>query len=327
MSDDCRYGVVALGNAIVDVLAYADDSFLVSEKIAKGGMTLIDEKRAVDLYKKMETSVEASGGSAANTLAGFGSFGGKGAFVGKVAEDKLGDTFIRDMRSQGIDFDTAPLRHGPSTACCYIFVTPDAQRSMNTYLGASTEFSESDVDASIIAEGQILYMEGYLFDKDPAKKAFRKAAHFARAKSRKVALTLSDTFCVERHRQEFMDLVSKDTDIVFANTNELCALFETDDLEEAMATAQSLCDLVVVTQGPKGATILSKNERIDVPAAQVDKVVDTTGAGDQFAAGFLYGLTEGMPLAECGRLGCLAAAEVISHMGPRPEHAYKKLLG
>ncbi|MAZ00029.1 MAG: adenosine kinase [Micavibrio sp.] len=326
MTDDCKYGVVAVGNAIVDVLSHTDDAFLEAEGIAKGAMNLIEQERARDLYKKMGASIEVSGGSAANTLAGFGSFGGKGAFIGKVSEDKLGEIFTHDIRAQGIEFNTVPLKHGLGTAVCYIMVTDDAERSMNTFLGASTELSEDDVDAETIGAGQIVYLEGYLFDKEAAKKAFRRASYFAHAKNRKVALTLSDVFCVERHRKEFMDLVSKDIDILFANQHELCALFETEDLDEAMDAVQPFCDIIAVTKGAKGCTIISGKDRYDVEAVWVDNLVDTTGAGDQFAAGFLYGLTEGKPLDECAKLGCKAAAEVITHMGPRPQKPYKDLL-
>lgn len=326
MSEECKYGVVAVGNAIVDVLSHTDDAFLEAEGISKGAMNLIDQERARDLYKKMGSSIEVSGGSAANTLAGFGSFGGKGAFIGKVSEDKLGEIFSHDIRAQGIEFNTAPLKHGLGTAVCYIMVTDDAERSMNTFLGASTEFSEEDVDSETIGAGQIVYLEGYLFDKEAAKKAFRRASYFAHAKGRKVALTLSDVFCVERHRQEFLDLVSKDIDILFANEHELCALFGTQDLSEAMDAVQPFCDIVAVTRGSKGCTIMAGNERFDEEAIFVENLVDTTGAGDQFAAGFLYGLTEDKPLQECAKLGCMAAAEVIAHMGPRPQMAYKDLL-
>lgn len=326
LKDQAKYGVVAVGNAIVDILAHAKDDFLIENEIAKGAMSLIDEARAAYLYDQMGSAIEASGGSAANTLAGYGSFGGQGGFIGKVADDQLGKIFAHDIKAQGIAFDTAPLLDGLATACCYIFVTDDAERSMNTFLGASTEFSEEDVDQAMISDAKIVYLEGYLFDKEKAKNAFRLAASYAREAGAKTALTLSDTFCVERHRDEFLKLIEKDVDILFANQDEAKALYQTDDLDEAVEKLKGKCEVTVVTCGSKGCIILSGQERIDIPAVWVDDLIDTTGAGDQFAAGFLYGLTAGEDLAECGRLGAAAAAEVISHMGPRPEKPYKELI-
>lgn len=326
MTKKWTYGVAAVGNAIVDILAQTTDDFLTQMDIQKGSMSLIDEARAKQLYDNMGSAIEASGGSAANTLAGYGSFGGKGAFIGKVANDKLGEIFTHDMRAQGIHFDTKPLIGGLATACSYIFVSPDAERSMNTFLGASTEFDESDVDAAVIENARIVYLEGYLFDKEKAKAAFKKAAKTAREAGSQVALTLSDLFCVERHRDAFLALVEHDTDILFANADELKALYQTESLDTAISKITGKCDIVAITNGSKGATILARGKAIQVPAIWVDNLVDTTGAGDQFAAGFLYGLTENMPLEECGRLGCLAASEVITHIGPRPAVPYKELL-
>ena len=320
------YDVVAVGNAIVDILAHANDDFLKAENIEKGAMTLIDEARAAELFSKMNNAVTSSGGSAANTMAGFGSFGGKGAFIGKVAKDSLGEAFNQGMNEQGIAFNNQPLIDGPTTASCHIFVTPDAERSMNTFLGASTEFEETDLDETVIAQGRILYLEGYLYDKPKAKAAYKKASEIARKHGVEVALTLSDTFCVDRHRAEFEELVSSDVDILFSNEAEIKSLYQAQTLEEAISRVEGKCRIVVITRSEKGAVILSHGKRYNVPAHPVDTIIDTTGAGDQFAAGFLFGLSRGMTLEECGALGCKAAAEVISHFGPRPQTSYTALL-
>lgn len=325
-----KLGVVAVGNALVDVLSQATDDFLATQKkkhgMEKGAMTLIDEPRAVELYSEMGPGIETSGGSAANTMAGFASFGGKGGFIGKVANDKLGQTFQHDIRAQGVTFTTTPLAIGAPTGRCLILVTPDAQRTMNTFLGASVEFTEEDIDEDLIASAQVTYLEGYLFDREQAKRAFVRAADAAHDAGRRVALTLSDAFCVDRHRADFRKLVENHVDILFANESEIISLYQTKTFEEAAAAVKGKCEIAVITRSEKGALVLTKDQEIAVPAAPVAKVVDTTGAGDQFAAGFLYGFTEKMPLEKCARLGAAAAAEVISHIGPRPQQAYSELL-
>jgi sugar/nucleoside kinase (ribokinase family) len=315
-------GVVAVGNALVDVLTQTTDAFIKEQHkkygMEKGAMTLIDEVRAVELYSQMGPGLESSGGSAGNTMAGFASFGGRGGFIGKVADDTLGKVFQHDIRSLGVKFETTPLALGAPTGRCLILVTPDAHRTMNTFLGASVELGPDDIDESLIASAQVTYLEGYLFDRDQAKQAFETAAEFAHKAGRRVALTLSDPFCVDRHRADFAELVENHIDILFANEQEIKSLYEENDFEKALASISGNCEIAVVTRSEKGAVIMAKGQRIEVPAEPVEKVLDTTGAGDQFAAGFLYGLTEGMPLGRCGRLGAIAAAEVISHIGPRP---------
>lgn len=316
------YGVVALGNALVDVLSQVSEDFIAEQKktsgMEKGVMTLIDEVRAVELYAQMPKGLETSGGSAANTMAGFASFGGKGAFIGKVADDSLGKVYRNDIRSLGLTFDTLPLQMGAPTGRCMILVTPDAHRTMNTFLGASVELSPEDVDSEVVAAGQITYLEGYLFDREQAKKAFITAAKYAHEAGRRVALTLSDPFCVGRHREDFLDLVENHVDILFANEDEIKSLYQVDNFEDAADAVGDHCEIAVLTRSEKGAVIISGDEVIEIDAVQVKQVLDTTGAGDQFAAGFLYGFTEGKSLEECGKLGAIAAAEVISHIGPRP---------
>ncbi|MGF1463247.1 MAG: adenosine kinase [Maricaulaceae bacterium] len=314
-----RFDVVGLGNAIVDILAPCEDAFLDAQGIAKGAMTLIDEVRAQALYDHMKPAQERSGGSAANTVAGLASFGAQTAYLGKVADDQLGDVFAHDLRAANVTFQTARLSGGPETARSYILVSPDAQRSMNTFLGASTEFSEADVDAEIIQAGQILYLEGYLFDKPAAKAAYVRASELAKAANRKVSLTLSDPFCVDRHRDAFRHLVAHHIDILFANEAELLSLYETEDLDSAVAAVRRDTAIVAVTRSEKGSLVITDREIVEIPAVAVAKVVDTTGAGDQYAAGALFGLAQGFEPETCGRLGALAASEVISHYGARPE--------
>lgn len=319
---EAKFGVVAVGNALVDVLSQVSEDFIAEQKAAhgmeKGAMTLVDEARAVELYTKMPEGLETSGGSAANTMAGFASFGGRGAFIGKVADDKLGKTYQGDIRSLGVQFDTQPLLMGAPTGRCMILVTPDAQRTMNTFLGASVELSPNDIDRDLIFSAQITYLEGYLFDREQAKKAFIAAAEYAHEAGHRVALTLSDPFCVDRHRHDFLNLVENHVDILFANEEEIKSLFMQQTFEDAASAISKHVEVAVLTRSEKGAVIVSGGKVIQIPAAPVAKVLDTTGAGDQFAAGFLYGFTEGKSLEECGRLGALAAAEVISHIGPRP---------
>ena len=326
MIDSARYDVLGVGNAIVDVLASVDDAFLTREDVAKGGMTLIDEARATSLYAAMPSAVEASGGSAANTIAGVASLGGRTAYLGKVANDQLGDVFVHDIRSGGVDFDTPALSGGPATARCLILVTPDAERSMSTFLGASTLFAESDIDADKVAAAKIVYLEGYLFDREEAKAAFVRAAEIAKKHARKVALTLSDEFCVDRHRASFRQLIRNHADIIFANEGELLALYETNDFDSALQQARTDSVLAFVTRSAKGSVILAGDEVHVVDAvAPTPALVDTTGAGDLYAAGALFGLARGRNLVDCGRLGSIAAAEVISHFGARPEKSLKAL--
>ena len=312
--------IVGIGNAIVDVLSKTDDSFLLVNSLNKGAMTLIEEAQAETLYSKMGPGTEMSGGSAANTIAAFAAMGGKAGYIGKVSNDQLGKVFRHDICAAGVRFTTAPLEDGPSTARCLILITPDAQRTMSTYLGACVWIAPSDLDEEMIAQASVTYLEGYLFDRPRAKQTFRRAAEVAHAAGKKVALSLSDSFCVERHREEFLDLVENHVDILFANESEIMSLYQTDDFDKAVWKVREHCELAALTRSDKGSVIVTKSEDpIVVPAAPVEKVVDTTGAGDMYAAGFLFGLTRNMPLAECGYLGSLAAAEVIAHVGARPQ--------
>lgn len=320
------YDVIGVGNAIVDVLSPAEDDFLIRHGLDKGMMTLIDTDQAAALYDAMGPGIEVSGGSAANTLAGIASLGGNGAYLGKVRNDTLGGVFSHDIKAIGVDFRTPPAAEGATTARCLIFVTPDAQRTMQTYLGISVELGPDDIDEGAIRDSRITYLEGYLFDPPAAKKAFVKAAEIAHAAGRKVALTLSDPFCVDRHRAEFMHLISGHVDIVFANEAEVKSLFEVDDFDATLQQMRGHCEIAALTRSEKGAVIVAGDEIHVVDAAPVDKVVDTTGAGDLFAAGFLYGLTRDRSLADCGRIGGLAAAEIIGHYGARPEVSLAKLL-
>ncbi len=313
------YDVVGLGNAIVDVISAQDDAFLETWGINKDAMNLIEEDRADALTEASVNAVETSGGSGANTIAGIASFGGKAAYIGKVADDRLGKVFKADMENGGVPFETEPLTEGPATARSIIFVTPDGKRSMNTFLGASVEFAPSDVDREMVEAGSILYLEGYLFDKQIAKSAFVHAAEIAHAAGRKVSLTLSDSFCVDRHRDSFRQLIRTQVDILFANEEELLSLYETRDFDAALEQLRAETGLAAVTRGEKGSVVIGDGDPIEVPAEPVSEVVDTTGAGDQYAAGFLFGVARGLPLATCAKLGHIAAAEVISHYGPRPE--------
>lgn len=320
-----RFDVVGLGNAIVDVISRQDDAFLGKWGINKDAMNMIEEDRADLLTKASVDALETSGGSGANTIAGIASLGGRAAYIGKVADDRLGKVFREDMAKVGVPFDTAPLTDGPATARSIIFVTPDGKRSMNTFLGASVEFAPSDVDETTVQDGAILYLEGYLFDKPIAKTAFVHAAEIAHKAGRKVALTLSDSFCVDRHRDSFRQLVRTQVDILFANEEELLSLYETRDFDAAIEKLRSETALAAITRGEKGSVIIGDGDPIAVPAEPISQVVDTTGAGDQYAAGFLFGVARGLPLATCAKLGHIAAAEVISHYGPRPEASLKDL--
>ena len=314
-----RYDVLGIGNAIVDVLARTDDDFLVRQNMPKGSMSLIDEARAQAIYDAMGPATEISGGSAANTIAGVASFGGRAAFVGKVKDDELGRAFTHDIRATGVAFNTPPANDGPATARCYILVTPDGERTMNTYLGAAQNLSPADVNEDEIASAAITYLEGYLWDPKNAKEAFRKAARIAHAAGRTVALTLSDSFCVDRYRVEFIDLVKGGTvDLLFANEHELKSLYETGDFDAALAALKNDAKLGIVTRSEKGAVVVGGGRTDAVPVFPVERVVDATGAGDLFAAGFLHGFAKGLPHGDSARLGALAAAEVISHIGARP---------
>jgi adenosine kinase len=321
-----RYDVLGIGNAIVDVLARTDDDFLVRQNMRKGAMTLIDEERATAIYDAMGPAVEISGGSAANTIVGCASLGGRAAFVGKVKDDELGRVFAHDIRAAGVAFDTPPAFDGPSTARCYVLVSPDGERTMNTYLGAAQDLHPRDIDPDAIAASAVTYLEGYLWDPKHAKDAFLKAAAAAHEAGRMVALTLSDAFCVDRWRDEFLGLVRAGTvDLLFANAAELHSLYQTADFDTALAALRGEARLAVVTRSENGCVVVSRDQVMAVPAAPVERVVDTTGAGDLFAAGFLYGLSQGAGHERAASLGALAAAEVIQHLGARPEASLKAL--
>ena len=320
-----KYDVAGLGNAIMDVIAAVDDQFLLDHGIAKGAMTLIDEFRAQELHKALTNSVQAAGGSAANTMAGIASLGGSAVFLGKVRDDVLGARFGESLKSLGVDYTTARATGGSSTASSMIAVTPDGQRSMNTYLGACREMTPADVDVNEIAAAKILYIEGYLWDTDAAKDASRKAIKAAKDAGAQVALSLSDSFCVGRFRDEFLELMRHDLDILFANEDEAKSLFETEDFGIVTERMKGWGGTAAITRSALGCVVIKGEAVHAVPAAPVAKVMDTTGAGDLFAAGFLYGLTRGKSLADCGKLGSLAAAEIISHYGARPETSLKDL--
>ena len=317
--------VLAVGNALVDVLSHANDEFLRRHGLVKGTMQLVDEPRARDLYAAMGPGIEVSGGSAANTVVGVASFGGRAQYVGKVRNDQLGDVFSHDLRAVGVAYATAPATAGPSTGRCLIVVTPDAQRTMSTYLGASSRLGPADIDKRAIEGARIVYLEGYLFDPPEAQDAFRTAANIAHAAGRKVALTLSDPFCVDRHRQAFRELVERHVDILFANDAEIRALYEVSEFDAAVARVRGHCEVAALTRSEHGSVVIA-GDRVHVVAAEpVGAVVDSTGAGDLYAAGFMVGLSHGLPLPTCGRLGSLAAAEVISHVGARPMRSLAEL--
>ncbi|MDQ8027260.1 MAG: adenosine kinase [Brevundimonas sp.] len=323
------YDVIAVGNAIVDVLAPCEPAFLDAQGLTAGSMQLVDADQSAALYAAMQAGVEASGGSAGNTVAGVGSFGGRAAYIGKVADDQLGGVFTHDIRAVGVHFDTPVLKDGAATGhatgVCMINVTPDGQRTMCTFLGAANQLTVADVDADLIGASAIVYLEGYLFDPAPARAAFEAAAAAAHAAGRKVAITLSDSFVVHRWRAELLEFIAASADIVLANEAELAALFETEDFDAAAAQLSSMVDVAAVTRGAEGSVVISGDQRVAVAAFPVDKVIDTTGAGDQYAAGLLLGLARGLSLEDAGKLGSLAASEVIAHWGPRPSVSLKTL--
>jgi len=311
--------VVGIGNAIVDVIAHADERFLAAEGLTKGAMTLIDADRADALYRAMGPAIESSGGSAGNTMAGIASLGGSGGYIGKVRDDLLGQVFRHDITAIGVKFDTPAAMAGPGTARCLILVTQDGQRTMATYLGACVELASPDIDAALIGGAQVTYLEGYLFDPPRAQQAFRTAATIAHRAGQQVALSLSDPFCVDRHRASFRELVAGEVDILFANEHEICSLYETNDFEEAAAAVREHVAVAALTRSEKGSVVFGDGLVHQIAPAPVARVVDSTGAGDLYAAGFLYGLTRGLALPICGAVGSLCAAEIISHVGARPE--------
>ena len=320
------YDVLGIGNAIFDILVQTDDAFLGQHGMAKGSMALIDEARAAAIYQAMGPATEMSGGSAANTIFGVAGFGAKAAYVGKVKDDQIGRMYTHDIRAAHVAFTTAAATDGPATGCSYILVTPDGERTMNTYLGAAQDLSPADIDPAQIAASSIVYLEGYLWDPANAKEAFLKASKIAHDNGRSVALTLSDAFCVGRYRDEFLDLIRTGTvDLVFANEAELASLYQTEDFDKALAQLRGDAQLAVVTRSEKGCVVVAKDKVTPVPASPVKEVVDTTGAGDLFAAGFLFGLVRGLGHEQCGQLGALAAAEVIQHIGARPQASLKAL--
>lgn len=326
MTQDLLFDVVGIGNALVDVLAHRDDSFLEVHGMTKGCVDLIDTQRAEELYQAMGPGLEASGGSAANTIAGVASFGGRSAFLGRVYDDDLGAVFAHDLRSSGVYYETKPAIDGPPTGRCLIVVTPDAQRTMNTYLGASVLFGPEDVDLDLLSRSKVTFLEGYLFDRPESKRAYWRATEIARDAGREVALTLSDLFCVERHRDDWLPLVRDRVDILFANEVEAKALWDCDDVASAVEHARREVAIGCITLGKEGSIVVAGDEVHEVAAFPVEHLVDTTGAGDLYAAGFLYGYTQGRPLPECGRLGSIAAAAVLGHTGARPGLSLAQLL-
>ena len=321
-----QYDVVGIGNALVDVIAHADDTFIGRHELVKGSMTLVDTDRALYLYEALGGAIEMSGGSAANTMCGVASFGGTAAYIGKVSDDDLGRVFGHDCRAVGVQFRPGAPAEDTPTGRCIIVVTPDAQRTMNTYLGVSSLLCPTDIDADTVAVGEVLYMEGYLYDRPEAKDAFRFAAQIAHANDRLVSLTLSDSFCVDRHRDDFRGLVTDEVDLLFGNEAELMSLYEVDSMDEALRAVRHDCSLAVITIGADGCLVVTPDDILRAPAQPVDHVLDTTGAGDLFAAGFLYGYTRRRSLSDCAHFGAIAAAEVISHVGPRPLVELRTLL-
>lgn len=321
-----KYDVLGIGNAIVDVLGMVDDTFIARNNLRKGGMDLVDESRAQELYVQLGQTQECSGGSVANTLAGIASLGGKAAFIGKVAQDQLGDIFTHDMRGVGVHFDSSPAKEGPATASCLVCVTPDAQRTMMTFIGACNQVSEEDIEEEMIKDSAVLYIEGYLWDIEAAKQAIRKAMSLAKKHGKKVALTLSDTFCVDRFRDEFKALIAGEVDILFANESELVALFEENEFETAVKQLQGMCEIALITRSDKGSVVVTSDAVTPVAGETVAQLVDTTGAGDLFAAGFLYGYTQGWDHQKSAALGNKTAAKIIQQLGARTMKPLAELL-
>jgi len=320
------FDVTGIGNAIVDVLCFTDDTVIAKHELIKGSMKLVDEARAEALYKKMGQATECSGGSVANTLAGMASLGSKTAFIGKVKNDQLGSIFIHDLHAVGVHFSTPLMERGPSTASCLVYVTPDAQRTMATYIGACSRVSEADIDEQLIDNSAVVYVEGYLWDTPSAKAAIRKAIDLAKKSKRKIAFTLSDTFCVDRHRAEFMELIKNNIDILFANEAELKSLYQSDDVEAALKELKGICPIAAVTRSERGSIVLTPDKKEAVPTQPVARVVDTTGAGDLYAAGFLFGLTRNWELKACAALGNRCAGEIITQLGARSMRPLKDLV-
>jgi sugar/nucleoside kinase (ribokinase family) len=310
--------VVCIGNAILDLLLEASEDVLIKFSMTKGSMSLVDLETVDKIYKDLGPGIETSGGSAANTAAGLALLGARGAYIGKVHDDYMGRVFLKHIRSVGVEYSTPVATKGPSTACCLILVTPDAERTMNTYLGASADLDSTDIDPLLICRSKIVYLEGYLWDRALAKKAFLEAARLANEAGIKVALTLSDSFCVERHRESFLNLIKNHVDILFANESEIMSLYQTDILEDAFEKVSNDCKIVAITRSHKGSVVINDSQKYYIKAEEVAEVIDTTGAGDQYAAGFLYGFIHNADLITCAKIGSITAAEVISHFGPRP---------
>ena len=323
---DIKFDVVGIGNAIVDVLSNSEDSFLAKHNLIKGSMTIIDDNTAEKLYSFIDSGVEVSGGSAANTIACIASVGGSGAFVGKVCKDQLGNVFTDDIRRAGVYYETKPDADGDPTARCLIYVTPDAERTMQTFLGACTALSPDDIDERVIVSSKVIYLEGYLYDPPQAKAAFIKAAKVAKKAGRMVSFSLSDQFCVDRHRAEFLDFVNNYVDVLFANEDEINSLYQVDSFEEALENVRGACNIAAVTRGSRGSVIVSGEKTHFLVAEKVRDIIDTTGAGDSYAAGFLYGLTQGKDLEMCGRMGGILAADIIGDYGARSKNDLKVVL-
>jgi sugar/nucleoside kinase (ribokinase family) len=318
--------VVTIGNAMVDVITSVPEAFLFQHHLTKASMMLVDDERSRFLMSRIDDSFMTSGGSVANTSHGLASLGGRAGFIGKIADDELGKVFTRDLADAGVSFFPAPKDHGLPTGRCVIVVTPDGQRTMNTYLGAGAVLHPRDIDPQAVQSSEWVFLEGYLFDKDDAKEAFRTAARYAHEADRKVALTLSDSFCVQRHHDDFLALVSDEVDLLFANEHELATLYATEDFDRAIASLRDNCPLAVVTRSKRGSTVVTAGDIIEVPSLPVDPIVDATGAGDMYAAGFLYGITHGKSLEQSAEIATICAAEVIMHMGPRPQVRLATLL-
>lgn len=321
-----RTDVLCIGNAIVDILTHVEEDFLLKENITKGSMTLVDNETAQALYHKLGQAVECSGGSAANTAAGLAALGSRTSYIGKIRNDQIGNVFHHDITAQGVDFQVSKATDGPATATCLVMVTPDAERTMCTYLGACVNLTVDDVTQDAVGNAAITYLEGYLWDPEPAKQAFKKAIGIAHDKGRKTSLTLSDSFCVSRYREEFLDLARDDIDILFANEDEILMLYGTEDFDDAARQVQQHCGVTAITRSDKGCVVVSADDIIHVPTSPGRNLTDTTGAGDLFAAGFLHGLSENKPLEICARMGNIMAGEVICHLGARPDVDLKAIL-